>query len=158
MPPTAAPTYGAPTPPAPPAPGAYGAPAEPAAGAPAPGYGAPAAGYGAPAQPAYGGVYAPATPAKPTPVLSLISLIAGIVGVVGALGVFWIPVVGGIMQLFIPAAAVVLGFLGKKKEPAAKGMWLTGIILGFVGIVFGLLMIVGWVIALATFNSFDYYY
>ncbi len=64
---------------------------------------------------------------------SLISLIAGIVGVVGFFVVF-IPFVGGIMQLIIPAAAVVLGFIGKRKEPAAKGMWLTGIILGFVGI------------------------
>ena len=47
----------------------------------------------------------------------------------------FIPFIGGVLQLFIPAAAVVLGFLGKAKEPfAPKGLWLTGVILGFVGI------------------------
>ena len=100
--------------------------------------------------PAYG-----SAPAKPTPVLSLISLIAGIVGVVGSLVVVWIPIVGGILQLLIPAAAVVLGFLGKKKEPSAKGMWLTGIILGFVGIAIGLISIVLWAVALATLSAYD---
>ena len=99
-----------------------------------------------------------ATPAKPTPVFSLISLIAGIVGVIGFFVVF-IPIVGGIMQLIIPAAAVVLGFIGKRKEPAAKGMWLTGIILGFVGIAIALLSLVFWGIALATLPGYvDYNY
>ena len=95
-----------------------------------------------------------AAPAKPTPVFSLISLIAGIVGVIGFFVVF-IPIVGGIMQLIIPAAAVVLGFLGKRKEPAAKGMWLTGIILGFVGIAIGLLSLIFWGIAFATLPGYD---
>jgi hypothetical protein len=88
-------------------------------------------------------------------VLSLISLIAGIVGVVGAFVVVWIPFVGGIMQLLIPAAAVVLGFLGMKKEPTAKGMWLTGMILGFVGIAIGLLSIILWSVAFASFPTYD---
>jgi multisubunit Na+/H+ antiporter MnhB subunit len=64
--------------------------------------------------------------------------------------VVFIPIVGGIMQLLIPAAAVVLGFLGRKKEPAAKGMWLTGMILGFVGIAIGLLSIILWSVAFAS--------
>ena len=69
----------------------------------------------------------------------------------------FIPIVGGIMQLIIPAAAVVLGFIGKRKEPAAKGMWLTGIILGFVGIAIALLSLVFWGIALATLPGYvDY--
>jgi len=126
-----------------------------------PGYGEP--GYGEPGygQPGYGqpGYVAPAygttTAAKPTPVLSLISLIAGIVGLVGFFVVF-IPIVGGIMQLIIPAAAVVLGFLGKKKEPAAKGMWLTGMILGFIGLAIGLLSIVLWSVALASTSYYTY--
>jgi hypothetical protein len=86
-------------------------------------------------------------------VLSLISLIAGIVGLVGFFVVF-IPIVGGIMQLIIPGAAVVLGFLGKKKEPAAKGMWLTGIILGFVGVGIALISIILWSIAFASFPMY----
>jgi len=73
--------------------------------------------------------------------------------------VVFIPIVGGIMQLLIPAGAVVLGFIGRKKEPAAKGMWLTGIILGFVGIAIALLSIIFWSIALATIPSYvDYTY
>jgi hypothetical protein len=117
------------------------------AGGGTPGYGSP--GYAAPA---YG-----TAPSKPSPVLSILSLIAGIVGVLGFWAVFWIPIVGGILQLFIPAAAVVLGFLGKKKEPAAKGMWLTGIILGFIGVAFGLLAIIGWIVVFAVASSDGYY-
>jgi hypothetical protein len=71
------------------------------------------------------------------------------VGVVGFFVVF-IPFVGGIMQLIIPAAAVVLGFLGRRKEPAARAMWLTGIILGFVGIAIALISIILWSIAFAS--------
>ncbi|KQO97340.1 hypothetical protein ASF30_12860 [Leifsonia sp. Leaf264] len=89
--------------------------------------------------------------------LSLISLIAGIIGVAGALAVVWIPIAGGILQLFIPAAAVVLGFLGRKKEPASKGMWLTGIILGFVGILAGLTSVIFWIVVFASIGSYDGY-
>jgi hypothetical protein len=88
--------------------------------------------------------YVATTTASKSPILSIISLIAGIIGVLG----FWIvfiPFVGSILGLFIPAAAVVLGFLGKRKEPAAsKGLWLTGIILGAVGIVIAIIGFVGW--------------
>jgi multisubunit Na+/H+ antiporter MnhB subunit len=70
--------------------------------------------------------------------------------------VVFIPIVGGIMQLLIPAAAVVLGFLGRKKEPAAKGMWLTGMILGFVGIAIGLLSIILWSVAFASVPYYSY--
>ncbi|RXZ69748.1 hypothetical protein ESP51_11575 [Agromyces albus] len=111
--------------------------------------------YGAPTQPGYAAPAYGTTPSKPTPVFSLISLIAGIIGLVGFFVVF-IPFVGGIMQLFIPAAAVVLGFIGKRKEPAAKGMWLTGIILGFVGVAIGLLSLLLWGIFAATVGSMDY--
>jgi hypothetical protein len=55
--------------------------------------------------------------------------------------------------LFIPAAAVVLGFLGKNMEPQAKGFWMTGIITGFVGIVLSLVSIVIWSVLFATFQS-----
>jgi len=130
-----------------PAPAEPGVPGEPepvvpvdatASGPEVPGYAAPA--YGA-------------APAKKTPVFSLISLIAGIVGLVGFAVVF-LPFIGGVLQLFIPAAAVVLGFIGKSKEPQAKGMWLTGIILGFVGIGIALLSFVLWGV---LFSTADYY-
>ena len=53
---------------------------------------------------------------------------------------------------------MVLGFLGKRKEPAAKGMWLTGIILGFVGVAIGLLSLIFWGIAFATLPGTYYSY
>jgi len=75
---------------------------------------------------------------------------------VGLLG-FWvvfIPFIGSIMQLFIPGAAVVLGFLGKKREPNGRGMAITGIILGFIGLAIAVLGFVFWVI-LAAGGAFD---
>jgi hypothetical protein len=115
----------------------------------------------APAAPAANPYAAPAAAAAPaastggkSPVLSIISLVAGIIGIVGFAIVF-IPFIGGVLQLFIPAAAVVLGFLGKAKEPfAPKGLWLTGVILGFVGIGIALLSLLLWTLA---FSSYTYY-
>lgn len=135
LPPSAPPPPTPPVPPAPPAPPAYGA--------------APGQPYAAPYQGA---------PARKSPVLSIISLIAGIVGVAGGFIVF-IPIIGSIMQLFIPAAAVVLGFLGKSKEPQAKGMWLTGIILGFVGLAIAIISLIGWIALFSsgTFNGVTTY-
>lgn len=93
-----------------------------------------------------------------TPVLSIISLIAGIVGILGIWVVF-VPVLGSILGLPIPLAAVILGFLGRKKEPqAAKGLWLTGIILGFIGLAAALLALVIWLILFATVGATGYSY
>lgn len=88
-----------------------------------------------------------------SPVLSIISLVAGIVGILGIWVVF-VPVLGSILGLPIPLAAVILGFLGKKREPyAAKGLWLTGIILGFIGLAAALLALVIWLILFATVGA-----
>ncbi|MCU1474910.1 DUF4190 domain-containing protein [Amnibacterium sp.] len=78
------------------------------------------------------------TPAK-SPILSILSLIFGILGVLLSLFLFGTGFLPG-------AAAVVLGFLGRRKEPQAKGMWLTGIITGFVAIA---IAIVVWVVLAA---------
>ncbi|WP_210479713.1 hypothetical protein [Naasia sp. SYSU D00948] len=108
--------------------------------------------YGAsPTSPYTGG----GAPAQKPAVLSIISLVLGILGVVGFFVVF-IPIVGSIMQLFIPAAAIVLGFLGKSREPwAPKGLWLTGIILGFVGLAIALISLIGWIILFATAGAYN---
>ena len=100
---------------------------------------------------------APAGPARPTPVLSIISLIAGIISFLGG-AIVVIPVIGSILHLFIPLAAVILGFMGKKREPAAKGMWLTGIILGFIGLAVALISLIFWIGLVATTgtSSFNY--
>ena len=130
----------APQQPVAPPPPAYGAPQQPQA----PQYGAPAAPqYGAPAVPQYG------ASAQKSPVLGIISLIAGIVAVV----FFWIsviPIVGSIIMLLISAAAVVLGFLSKSREVRGKGLWLTGIILGFVGALLAIIFLIIWIAAFAA--------
>jgi hypothetical protein len=136
--PPPAPAYGAPQqPPAPPAPPQYGAPQ----------YGAPQ--QGAPQGSPYGQPYATA-PAQKSPVLSIISLITGILGVL-------ISIFGGWGFLF-SVAAVVLGFLGRSKESAARGMWLTGLILGFVGIALSIIWLIIFIIIFASAASLNYNY
>lgn len=73
--------------------------------------------------------YAPAGGVPPTksPVLSILSLVGGIVGVLFSVLFFGFGVIFSV-------AAVVLGFLGRSREQGAKGLWLTGLILGFAGI------------------------
>jgi hypothetical protein len=55
-------------------------------------------------------------------------------------------------------AAIVLGFLGRKREPEARAFWLTGLITGFVGLgiflVGGLILLVFWI---SLMNSGMYY-
>ncbi|TFB96911.1 DUF4190 domain-containing protein [Cryobacterium sp. HLT2-28] len=152
--PPVAPAYASATPP----PG-YGA--GPAATPPPPGYGAgPDAPppYGSP-PPASGAPYAPypGRPATKQPILSILALVAGIIGILGSPVVF-IPIAGGIFGLFIPAAAVVLGFLGRTKEPRAKGFWLTGIITGAIGVALALLSIVIWAVVFANIPNTGYSY
>jgi hypothetical protein len=132
---------------APPSPYGVGAPA---ADAP------PAYAAAPPAYDAASGAYA-AAPAKPTPLLSILSLVAGGVAFLGSAIVF-IPFVGWVLGLPIPIAAIILGVLGRKREPfASKGLWLTGIILGIVSLVAVIISIIGFVL-LRVFSSSDYYY
>ncbi|GAA1440020.1 DUF4190 domain-containing protein [Leifsonia poae] len=156
-----------PVPPAPPAPG-YGQQApygQPAYGQPAYGqqpqqpYGQPGQ-PGAPAygqqpqqpygQPAYGqpapGYAQPYAPQVKSPVLSILSMVGGILSVVLA----WVYGLG----FPFGVAAVILGFIGRKKEPAAKGFWLTGIITGFVGIA---IAIVEWAVIIIALIAFSTY-
>ena len=102
--------------------------------------------YVAPASPA--APYAtPGAPAK-APVLSIIALITGILGLIGAISGGW--------GLLFSIAGVVLGHLGQKRETAAKGFWLTGLITGYVGIAINVvvlaIVIIG-LIALGTLGS-----
>jgi hypothetical protein len=76
-------------------------------------------------------------------------MIAGIVGVV-------ISLFSGGFGLIFSIGAVVLGFLGKKREPAAKGFWLTAIITGFVGIAVSVIWGIVWVLIFAAAASSGY--
>lgn len=122
----------------------------------------PVEGYAPPvAPPAYSAPTAPPAPAPygypaatKTPILSILSLVAGILSTIG-LWILFIPFVGTFLGIPFPLAALILGYLGKKREPqAAKGLWLAGIIMGYVGLGLAVLALVGWILA-AVFGAFD---
>lgn len=79
------------------------------------------------------GASAGVAPAGAKKGLSLTSFILGIASVV--LFIFsWFAAIIGVV-------AVILGFIGRSKEPGApRWMWLLGIILGFVGIIIGVIV------------------
>ncbi|WP_294178315.1 hypothetical protein [uncultured Schumannella sp.] len=96
---------------------------------------------------------APAPAPGPAQTLSLISFIVGLASFLFAL----IPVLGFLGGL----AAVILGFMGKKKELAApKWMWLVGIIAGFVAIainiIFVIVSIILPLILVASYGTYGY--
>jgi hypothetical protein len=67
------------------------------------------------------------TSAAPSQALSILSLVAGVVSI--AFG----------QTFFLPIAAIVLGFIGRGREPQARTLSTIGIILGF-------LMLLGWIL------------
>ncbi|TDW29649.1 DUF4190 domain-containing protein [Cryobacterium psychrophilum] len=138
---------------APAPPPSYGAPIPPPAGGSAT---PPPPSYGAPANPYESNPYTGTTAKKP-PMFSILAMIAGIIGVIGS-PIAILPFVGGFLGLLFPVAGVVLGFLGKKREPTARGFWLTGIISGFVGIGLMLLSFGLWALIFAAGSSYDYTY
>lgn len=78
--------------------------------------------------------YTAGAPQTQKKTLSLLALIFGIVGIVLSLllGLFGVP---------FDIAAIVLGFLGRSRENA-KGQALTGIVLGFVGILVAIVSVI----------------
>ncbi|HAQ9631355.1 TPA: hypothetical protein IYE65_003031, partial [Enterococcus faecium] len=83
--------------------------------------------------------------------LSLLSMIGSIAGLVLAPLTFGLSIVASI-------AGVVLGHLGMSRERHARGFWLTGLIVGYAGVV---LIVIGWVafgLFIAGFSSSSDYY
>jgi type IV pilus assembly protein PilA len=74
------------------------------------------------------GGYPPQYAPDPAQGLSIASMVTGIVGV---------------LFFFFPAAlaAVIMGHIAQKKEPRAKGFWITGLITGYVGLVVGIIVV-----------------
>ncbi|MBN9605924.1 MAG: DUF4190 domain-containing protein [Actinomycetales bacterium] len=105
---------------------------------------------GDPAVPAPG---APAAPKAPTPILSILSLVGGGLGVL--LACCW-----GSGILFA-IAGIVLGFLGRRREPNGKGLAIAGIICGFAAVLISIIaIIVGLVIGFSWIpfaSSYNYY-
>ena len=64
--------------------------------------------------------------------MAVAALILGILSVV----LSWIPVAGWIMCLIMGVIAIVLGALGRTRQPDKKGMAVAGMILGIIGVVF----------------------
>ena len=92
--------------------------------------------------------YSPEPVAQRSPVLSILSLVFGILGVLGSLFLFGTGILPAV-------AAIVLGVLGRRKEPASKGLWLTGLILGIVGVVIAVIVwiAVGALVGVAASNG-----
>ncbi|WP_144672201.1 DUF4190 domain-containing protein [Arthrobacter sp. U41] len=101
-----------------------------------PQYGQPGTPFNAYGQPAYYGL-----PPEPKG-LSIASLCCGIATFVG-LGFFLLP------QL----AAVILGHMALKREPAGKGMAIAGLVMGYVGIALTVLIFVLIAVGLAVGRS-----
>lgn len=119
----------------PPASAAPEAPAPAAAPAPASPYGAPPASY------------APA-PAGPPQGLAITSLVCGI----GGLLLVWIG-----LGFLASIAAVVTGHLAQKRQPYARGFWITGLITGYLGILIGLIFGIIIILSLIAIFTIPYY-
>jgi hypothetical protein len=114
----------------PPAPGQPSYPAAPAAGSGSP--------YAAPYQPGQGGA--------PKKGLAITSMVLGIVSVVLSLPLWFITFFAGI-------AAIITGIMARKRNPGAKGFWLTGLILGIVGLLVSLLIGIFAIAVIGAINS-----
>jgi hypothetical protein len=75
-------------------------------------------------------------------------MIAGIVGFVLS------PMFGAGLPFSI--AAAVLGHIGRKREPAAQGFWLTALITGWSGFVIGVVFIVLCIVLVVWTASMPY--
>jgi hypothetical protein len=138
--PPVAPAFVAPVAPQyPVAPPSYGA-----TGYPAPGYGAP--GYPAPGYAQPGG-YAALPPVQPKG-LAIASLILGI----GAIAFFFL-----LLSLPVGIAAIITGHLAQRRQPYARGLWITGLITGYAGIALGVLAVIGFIVFFAVANSYTPY-
>lgn len=89
---------------------------------------APQTPYVANPQPAFGATsYTPGPPQG----LAIAALVCGISGIV-----FFFSGLG-----FLPAlAGVILGHIAQKRQPYARGLWITGLITGYIGVALGLLV------------------
>jgi hypothetical protein len=93
---------------------------------------------------------APPPPASPSgDAAKTTSLIGMIVGIVGFL---LSPFFGS--GLLFSIAAIVLGYVGRKREPQARGFWLAALITGWIGFAIGVIfLVVGIAVIVAGLND-----
>jgi hypothetical protein len=93
--------------------------------------------------------YAPAGGPQPTksPVLSILSLVGGIVSILLAF-FFGTGLIFGI-------AGIILGHLGQRRERPARGLWLTGLILSYIGTALSLLILLFTIIGLVALANYS---
>lgn len=89
---------------------------------------------------------APGAPAAKSPVLSIISLIAGILGLLGSF-TGW--------TLLFSLGGIILGHLGQKKEPNGKGMWITGLITGYLGALLNVVFLIAQIALIAALGAYS---
>ena len=75
--------------------------------------------------------YSPAPLTQPKG-MSIAALVLGIASVVT--GFF------GLLGVLLGVLAVIFGFIARRRQPYARGLWLTGLILGVVGLILGLII------------------
>jgi hypothetical protein len=100
-----------------------------------PGYG------GRPGQPYVAGYYASGYYAPQPRGLAIASMLTGIAGV------FFSFAYG--FGLLPSIAAIITGHLAQKRQPHARGMWLAGLICGYVGLAISVLWIIAIVVVVA---------
>lgn len=135
----------APPPPAPPAPPAAPVPPQPLGSVSRPDpYAAPAAQPGAAPVGQPGGYAAPtAYPAAPAQGLAIGAMVAGLVGVLGSfVGLGFLPALAG----------VIMGHIAQKRQPYAKGFWITALVTGYIGL--GISLLFGAIFLLAIIAGF----
>ena len=88
--------------------------------------------------------YAPAGDLQPTksPILSILSLVGGIVSIL--LSFFF-----GTGLIF-GVAGIILGHLAQRRERPARGLWLTGLILSYIGTALSLLILLFTIVGLVA--------
>jgi hypothetical protein len=100
--------------------------------------------YAAPVAPATQ-AYVP-VPAGPPQGLAIASMVTGLAGLL-----FSLIAVG--FGFLASVAAVVTGHMAQKKQPYAKGFWLTGIITGYIGIAISIFFFIIFIVAIAFVAS-----
>lgn len=111
---------------------------------------APAAGAVPPAAPAYSAApaYAPGTPVKQG--LSLTGFILGIASIVFS----WALIFG----LLVGIAGLILSVIARGREPQAPGWMKTlGLVLSIVGLAISVIVLILWIVALASIASYSTY-